>query len=129
VTKLEGLKAQANEKRGKEAHITDEEIDGALAKVAEVEKWAQGEMDAFNTKPPHQDSDMVPTAFDAKLAEAAKAVATVVKKKPPPPPKKEEEKKDEAKPAEGAAEPAAEAPPKEGEAESPKGPKVQMDMD
>ena len=122
VAKVDALKAQAEAKRGQAEHITDEEINGAIAKCDEVLKWAQGEMDTFTAKPLYEDSALAPTVFDPKAKEAEKEVKAVINKKAPPPPPKEEEKKDDAAPT---AADAKAAPAKE----EPKGPEVQTDMD
>ena len=124
--KIVALKDLATAKMGKAAHITDEELNGAIAKCDEALAWGQKELEAYQGKPRFEDPTLAPSTFDNKVKEVDAAVKAVVNKKAPPPPKKEKEepKKDgEAAPADAAAssEPASPA--------DQKGPEAPQDLD
>ena len=106
VKAVEAQKEIAAAKKGKAAHITDEEIDGAIAKCDEALAWGAKELEAYQAKPKTEDPTLAPTTFDNKATEVTNAVKAVVNKKAPPPPKKEEKKAEEKK----ADAPAADAP-------------------
>jgi len=119
-TKVNSHKNTAAAKMGKEAHITDEDLNGAIAKCDEALEWGRKELDAYQAKRKHEDPSLAPTTFDNKAKEVEAAVKAVVNKKPPPPPKKEEKKAD-GKDGEPAAAPADQS--------SPKGPEAPADLD
>lgn len=114
--KVNALKAEAQAKIGKAEHITEEELNGVIAKCDEAIAWGAKELDAYKAKPKHEDPSLAPTTFENKAKEVEKEVKAVVNKKAPPPPKKEEKKAEEKKAEEAAPEK------KDGEAASPEEP-------
>lgn len=86
-------------KKGKAAHITDEEIDAVIANVDAALAWGRKELEAYQAKPKHEDPTLAPNTFDVKAAAEEAAVKVVLTKKAPPPPKEEEKKEGEEAPA------------------------------
>lgn len=109
--------------RGKHAHITDADLDGAAAKVDDAMKWARQQLDALKAAPKTAEPTFTHASLDARLKEVTAAVTAVVTKKAPPPPKKEEPKKDDAA-AEAAPPPTDSAAP-----ETPSSPPKNADLD
>eukprot|EP00672_Neobodo_designis_P024104 CAMPEP_0174849350 /NCGR_PEP_ID=MMETSP1114-20130205/15365_1 /TAXON_ID=312471 /ORGANISM="Neobodo designis, Strain CCAP 1951/1" /LENGTH=827 /DNA_ID=CAMNT_0016083681 /DNA_START=332 /DNA_END=2815 /DNA_ORIENTATION=+ len=129
VSKVEAQKEIANAKKGKAAHITDEEIAGAVAKCDEALAWGAKELEAYQAKAKHEDPSIAPSTFDNKAVEVENAVKAVVNKKAPPPPKKEE-KKEEKKDNAEAEKPASPEGEQKSEPASPAGnPPPPTDLD
>jgi molecular chaperone DnaK (HSP70) len=124
--KVNILKETATAKIGKAAHITNEELQGAIAKADEALAWGRKELEAYQAKPRYEEPSLAPTTFDNKAKEIESAVNAVVNKKPPPPPKKEEKKPDDAK---KDAKDASASPPPASESTSPKGPDAPAELD
>lgn len=138
---LQELWKTAVNKKGKEAHITDEEINAILAKLDEegaaMKNAVAEQLAADKTK----DAKVTKATLDAKLKEMTSATKAVVNKKapPPPPPPKKEEPVAAAAGADAAAKDDAAKQPEEGEGEKKAttedgsapdaGPKVDNDMD
>jgi heat shock protein 4 len=97
--------------KGKQAHITDADLDAVIGTVQAASAWAKSQLAAVAATPKTQDVTFSQSQLDAKLKEIYTAVVAVLSKKPPPPPKKEEAPKEA--PATDAAAAAADgaAPP------------------
>ena len=123
--KVDALRQQLNAKRGKEAHITDDDIQGGLNKCNETHECGSQSFAQYHAAPRYLDANVTPAQLDAKIKELETAVKAVVNKKPPPPPKPAaaEAPKADAAPKDDAAHP---PPPPAAE---PKGPDAPVDLD